>query len=106
MGNSTRNCKRYDYSEIFEIVDHLYDLGYPLIQEKFLMEQVIKKDEMIEKIENTLISPSKSKRIELFEKYIETMGDIRQENWYTPGPSVNNEILFDVVEYLDCIMEK
>jgi hypothetical protein len=70
------------------------------------MEQLLRKDEIIQKIENTLISPLKNKKFELLEKYVETMGDIRQENWYTPGASVNNEILFDVVEYLDCILEK
>lgn len=70
------------------------------------MENLLKRDQAIEKIENTLISPQKNRKIESLEKYVETMGDIREENWYTPNPSVNEEILFDIVEYLDCVMEK
>lgn len=70
------------------------------------MENILKRDQAIEKIENTLISPQKNRKIELLEKYVETMGDIREENWYTPNASVNEEILFDIVEYLDCVMEK
>ncbi len=87
-------------------MDHMFDAGYPLLTEKFIMEHILKKDEVIEKIENSLISPTKSRKIESVEKFVETMSDIREENWYTPNASTNDEILFDIVEYLDCVMEK
>jgi hypothetical protein len=88
------------------VFDHIFDGGFDLISDKFVMEQLIRKEEIIEKIENSLTNPLRNKRVEPLDKYTESMGDIRENNWYYNGGSVTNEILFDIVEYLDCIIDK
>ena len=84
------------------------DYGYPLLTEKFPMEQLIKKAKSLQKmVENTIIAPLRNaKDGDSLEKFIESMSDIRQEKWQISRPSVNEEILFDLVEYLDCIIDK
>jgi hypothetical protein len=83
------------------------DYGYPLVTEKFALEQLFRKNKIIQKIETTLIAPLRnSKGGDSLEKFIDSMGDIRPENWAVNRPTVNDEILFDLVEYVDCIIDK
>ena len=90
-----------------KVLDHLMDYGYPLLTEKFALEQLLKKHKILQKLETTIIAPlRKEKEADSLEKYVDSMGDIRQEKWAVNRPSVNDEILFDLVEYVDCIIDK
>jgi len=84
------------------------DNGYPLLAERFPLEQLFKKDNILEKVETSIIAPlmSEKEKGDSLEKYIDSMSDIRQEKWSVNNYSTLEEILFDVVEYLDCIIDK
>lgn len=83
------------------------DYGYPLMTEKFALEQLFKRGKILQKLETTIIAPlRKEKEADSLEKYVDSMGDIRQERWAVNRPSVPDEILFDLVEYVDCIIDK
>ena len=83
------------------------DYGYPLLTQTFPMENTFRQDSFVQKVENALTAPLRDREVSnAIDKFIESMGDIRQENWTVSRPSVDEEILFDVLEYIDCIIDK
>jgi len=84
------------------------DNGYPLLTERFPLEQLFKKDNLIQKVETSIIAPlmNEKEKGDSLEKYIDSMSDIRQDRWSVNDHYCAEEVLFDVVEYLDCIIDK
>lgn len=68
-------------------MNHVLDYGFPLIEDKFPMNQVLKKEEILEKIETTISTSLKSqKNIESIEKYVDSMSSIIQDGWHVSNP--------------------
>ncbi len=84
------------------------DHGYPLITESVPLEKLLQKENIMEKVENKIIAPlmNEKENSDALEKYIESMSDVRQEKWNSGHSTSNEEILFDLIEYIDCLIDK
>ena len=90
------------------MIDEFLDFGYPLINDNFTMQQLLKAPTVMQKVEKAIKSTgiTKTPSVNVLEKYVDSMSDIREENWVVSDIKTDNEILFDVIEYLDIIIDK
>ena len=91
------------------MLDHYIDNGYPLISQKFVLEQLAKPIGVLDKIEEVVIGRSQHQKqnFECLERYAEGLQDVKPQAVHRVN-SYNNEeeILFDVIEFFDAIMDK
>ena len=90
------------------MIDQFLDFGYPLINDNFTMQQLLKAPTVMQKVEKAIKSTgiTKTQSVNVLEKYVDSMSDIREENWAVSDIKTDNEILFDVIEYLDIVIDK
>ena len=91
------------------MLDHFLDHGFPLITQRYVLESMIKPYKMMDKIEEALVgkNPHSKENSQILEKYVEGVSDIKQyATWRINDYKASEEIFFDVIEYIDCIMEK
>ena len=70
---------------------------------------MIKPEDMLDKIEKTIIGRSQKNQTDLqhLKKYVDNLSDLKPyTKWRIPDIKGQDEILFDVVEYLDCVMDE
>jgi len=96
---------RENLFSIIPMIDHFMDYGYPLLNDNFTHQALLKRPTVMEEVAKAIKTNSVSKNNPI-EKYIESMTDIREENWHVVDVKTDNELLFDVVEYLDCVIDK
>jgi len=93
---------------IISMIDHFFDYGYPLVNDNCALQMILKGPTVMEKMEKVMKTTgmSKTPTSNVMEKYVDSMGDIREENWSVQDIKMDNELLFDVLEYLDCVIDK
>jgi len=95
--------------KIKKMLDHFMDYGFPLISQKFVLESMIKPFKMMDKIEEALVGKNQHSKenSQILEKYVEGISDVKPyATWRINDYKASEEIFFDVIEYIDCIMEK
>lgn len=91
------------------MLDHFLDHGFPLITQRYVLESMIKPHNMFDKIGEAIIGKNQLSKESsaILEKYVEGISDIKPYAiWRVNDYKATEEIFFDVIEYIDCMMEK
>lgn len=91
------------------MIDHYLDFGFPLITQKYVLESMIRPYKMIDKLEETIVGINSHGKdnIQILEKYAEAISDVKPHAiWRISDYKASEEIFFDVVEYIDCIIDR
>ncbi|CAD8112881.1 unnamed protein product [Paramecium primaurelia] len=91
------------------MLDSIFDYGYPQITQKHVLESIVKPGGIIEKIEEKIIGRQNVQKetVSLLEKYIDGQADVREHSQYRlPEIKGEEEVYFDVIEFLDCVFDK
>ena len=91
------------------MLDHYLDYGFPLITQKYILESMIKPYKMIDKLEETFVGKNSHAKdnIQFLEKYVEAVSDVKPYSiWRISDYKASEELYFDVIEYIDCILDK
>jgi AP-3 complex subunit mu len=100
---------RNNFSSIELMLDAMLDYGYPLITQKFVLESIIKPSGVIEKIEESLLGRHNMHKdqFQVLDKFVEQCADVRDHSQYRiTDIRGDEEVFFDVIEYLDCVIDK
>jgi AP-3 complex subunit mu len=87
---------RENFSLVYQILEEVFDFGYPLTTEEHILHELVLPPTLENKVRTLLDAPSKKR----------SGHDHNTVPWR--GPDIKyttNEIFFDIVEYLDCIMD-
>eukprot|EP01017_Pseudomicrothorax_dubius_P037888 TRINITY_DN5610_c0_g1_i4.p1 TRINITY_DN5610_c0_g1~~TRINITY_DN5610_c0_g1_i4.p1 ORF type:complete len:251 (-),score=63.82 TRINITY_DN5610_c0_g1_i4:61-813(-) len=91
------------------MLDSYLHNGYPVVTQKYVLESMVEPESMFDKIEEVLTGRSQhqSGNLQYLEKYAEAMNDVREfAAWRVPSMQEKDEIYFDLVEYIDAIVDK
>ncbi|ESL09804.1 mu-adaptin 3 [Trypanosoma rangeli SC58] len=93
----SENTLRENFSVAYQLLEELIDNGYPLTTEMHVLEELVMPPTLENKFRTVLDAPTKIKRRHL---------GVRSVPWRDPMTKhTSNEIFFDVVEKLDCIID-
>ena len=91
-----------NYANILVMLDHYYDYNNVLVFHKQVLQEMIKP-------KNNLNSLIRQDNYASFVKFVDSLNDVQQNNrsiWQIKDVQDTNHIFFDVIEYIDCIMDK
>ena len=86
----------------------MFDYGFPLVHNKYALQCMIRPEGALDKLEKTIIGRSQKNKTDMepLKKYVDNLSDMKPYTQYRiPDIKVQNEVLFDVVEYLDYVMD-
>ena len=87
---------RENFSVVYQLLEELMDNGYPLTTEMNVLEELVPAPTLANKVRSILDAPKKGAR----------GSDYNAVPWRNPGVKyTSNEIFFDVIEYMDIIMD-
>ncbi|RNF17844.1 putative clathrin coat assembly protein [Trypanosoma conorhini] len=93
----SENTLRENFSVVYQLLEELIDNGYPLTTEMHVLEELVMPPTLENKFRTVLDAPAKVRRRHL---------GVRSVPWRDPMTRhTSNEIFFDVVEKLDCIVD-
>eukprot|EP01016_Furgasonia_blochmanni_P011725 TRINITY_DN1542_c0_g1_i10.p1 TRINITY_DN1542_c0_g1~~TRINITY_DN1542_c0_g1_i10.p1 ORF type:complete len:333 (-),score=126.57 TRINITY_DN1542_c0_g1_i10:135-1133(-) len=91
------------------MLDSYLDYGYPVINQRFVLESLIKPEGVFDKIEEVIVGRNQhlKENTGVLEKFVDTISDQRDYSLFrTTTSHISEEVLFDVIEYVDCVMDK
>ncbi|XP_071947830.1 AP-3 complex subunit mu-1-like [Antedon mediterranea] len=100
FGECTETNIKDNYVVVYELLEEMLDNGYPLATESNVLKELIKPPNILRSVVNTVTGSSNVSDVL-------PSGQLSNVPWRRSGVKyTNNEAYFDVVEEVDCIIDK
>ncbi|XP_071802332.1 AP-3 complex subunit mu-1-like [Asterias amurensis] len=100
FGECTETAIKENYVVVYELLEEMLDSGFPLATESNILKELIKPPNILRAVVNTVTGSS---------NVADTLpsGQLSNVPWRRSGVKyTNNEAYFDVIEEVDCIIDK
>lgn len=91
------------------MLDNYMDYGMPIVNQKYVLEQMVEPESVFDKIEEIIVGRSQHNEgsLRYLEKYAEATSDAKDYSaWRIPQMQEKDEIYFDLIEYIDAVYDK
>ncbi|KAL4464049.1 hypothetical protein ABPG74_005986 [Tetrahymena malaccensis] len=98
-----------NFSSLLIMLDHFMEKGQPLITQKQVLESLVQPQGVLDKIEEVVIGQNQhqNENFKVLEKYIDGLNDVKDNHLHRiKDLKCREEILFDVVEFVDSIIDR
>ncbi|CAK91642.1 unnamed protein product (macronuclear) [Paramecium tetraurelia] len=107
--NESYESLKQNLPSILIMLDTLFDYGYPQITQRYALESIVKPRSLIQKIKEKVIGRQNLQKetVSVMDSYIESQADMNEYSQYRiPEIKGQEEVYFDVIEYLNCVLDK
>jgi AP-3 complex subunit mu len=91
------------------MLDNYLDYGMPIVNQKYVLEQMVEPESVFDKIEEIIVGRSQHNEgsLRYLERYAEVTSDAKDyAAWRIPQMQEKDEIYFDLIEYIDAVYDK